>query len=89
MDPNHRDPHQRGDGDPHRIPGGPQPGPGGRRPRPPQGPDLGQPVPPRVRTAELVAGGHLVTVNPVDGSEIEVCPPGRHPSPPVRRTPGD
>ncbi|MFC7470882.1 ATP-binding protein [Actinomadura keratinilytica] len=33
--------------------------------------------------------GHLVTVNPVDGSEIEVCPPGRHPSPPVRRTPDD
>ncbi|MFF9729184.1 ATP-binding protein [Streptomyces albidoflavus] len=89
MDPNHRDPHQRGDGDPHRIPGGPQPGAVERRPRPPQGPDLGQPVPPRVRTAELVAGGHLVTVNPVDGSEIEVCPPGRHPSPPVRRTPDD
>ncbi|WP_436738959.1 ATP-binding protein [Streptomyces sp. BBFR102] len=89
MDPNHRDPHQRGGGDQHRIPGGPQPGPAGRRPRPPQGPDLGQPVPPRVRTVELVAGGHLVTVNPVDGSEIEVCPPGRHPSPPVRRTPDD
>ncbi|CAM5573780.1 ATPase AAA OS=Streptomyces gougerotii OX=53448 GN=GCM10010227_18330 PE=4 SV=1 [Streptomyces diastaticus subsp. diastaticus] len=89
MDPNHRDPHQRDGGDPHRIPGDPQPAPAERRPRPPHGPDLGQPVPPRVRTVELVAGGHLVTVNPVDGSEIEVCPPGRHPSPPVRRTPDD
>ncbi|MFD5183853.1 ATP-binding protein [Streptomyces sp. NPDC058372] len=89
MDPNHRDPHQTGGGDPHRIPADPHQGPGDRRPRPPQGPDLGQPVPPRVRTVELVAGGHLVTVNPVDGSEIEACPPGRHPSPPVRRTPDD
>lgn len=31
------------------------------------------------RTVELVAGDFLVTVNPVDGSQIESCPPGRRP----------
>ncbi|WP_439900822.1 hypothetical protein [Streptomyces somaliensis] len=40
-----------------------------------------------VRTARLVAGDFLLTVNPVDGSEIEPCPPGRQPEPPVRHTP--
>ncbi|MFJ8692708.1 ATP-binding protein [Streptomyces roseolilacinus] len=40
------------------------------------------------RTAQLVAGDFLLTVNPVDGSEIEPCPPGRQPEPPTRRTPG-
>lgn len=39
------------------------------------------------RTARLVAGDFLLTVNPVDGSEIEPCPPGRQPEPPARRTP--
>ncbi|MFJ3163481.1 ATP-binding protein [Streptomyces kanasensis] len=39
------------------------------------------------RTAQLVTGDLLLTVNPVDGSEIERCPPGRRPEPPARRTP--
>ncbi|MEU1801435.1 ATP-binding protein [Streptomyces sp. NPDC019937] len=28
-----------------------------------------------VRTVRIVAGDHLLTINPVDGSEIEPCPP--------------
>ncbi|MFJ3580929.1 ATP-binding protein [Streptomyces sp. NPDC090127] len=40
----------------------------------------------RVRTARLVSGDLLLTVNPVDGSEIETCPPGEQPEPPRRRT---
>ncbi|TDC77408.1 ATP-binding protein [Streptomyces hainanensis] len=36
---------------------------------------------------ELVAGDFLLTVNPVDGSEIVSCPPGRRPLAP-RRAPG-
>ncbi|MEE1927484.1 ATP-binding protein [Streptomyces sp. TRM 70351] len=39
------------------------------------------------RTVQLVAGEYLLTVNPVDGSEIEPCPPGRLPGPPRRRGP--
>ena len=39
------------------------------------------------RIVELVAGDFLLTVNPVDGSEIESCPPGRRPIVP-RRPPG-
>lgn len=44
-------------------------------------------TPARVRTTRVVAGGLLLTVNPVDGSEIEVCPPGEQPPAPRRRTP--
>ncbi|MFF6776088.1 ATP-binding protein [Streptomyces sp. NPDC012637] len=43
-------------------------------------------APARVRTARLVSGGLLLTVNPLDGSEIEVCPPGETPPAPRRRT---
>ncbi|WP_129842527.1 ATP-binding protein [Streptomyces sp. RFCAC02] len=39
------------------------------------------------RVVELVAGDFLLTVNPVDGSEIVSCPPGRRPIAP-RRAPG-
>ncbi|NJP65959.1 ATP-binding protein [Streptomyces spiramenti] len=31
------------------------------------------------RPAELIAGDFLLTLNPVDGSQIESCPPGRRP----------
>ncbi|MFD5033538.1 ATP-binding protein [Streptomyces sp. NPDC058405] len=41
------------------------------------------PVP--VRTVQLISGDFLLTVNPVDGSEIELCPPGRQPAAPARR----
>lgn len=40
-----------------------------------------------VRTVRLVTGDHLLTVNPVDGSEIEPCPPGERPARPERHTP--
>ncbi|GAA0406723.1 ATP-binding protein [Streptomyces luteireticuli] len=45
------------------------------------------PVPARV--VQLVAGDYLLTVNPVDGSEIEPCPPGRLPAPAERRATAD
>ncbi|MBH5337036.1 ATP-binding protein [Streptomyces pactum] len=35
-----------------------------------------------------MVAGDLVTVNPVDGSEIEPCPPGKRPAAPVRYGPG-
>ncbi|MGP3980970.1 ATP-binding protein [Streptomyces sp. KR80] len=39
------------------------------------------------KTVQLVAAEYLLTVNPVDGSEIEPCPPGEHPGRPERRNP--
>ncbi|MET9254487.1 ATP-binding protein [Streptomyces sp. NPDC003717] len=57
------------------------------RPRPardPLTPDFGHPAAP-ARTARLVSGEFLLTVNPVDGSEIEACPPADRPSAPRRR----
>ncbi|MET8136612.1 ATP-binding protein [Streptomyces sp. NPDC005251] len=57
------------------------------RPRPPRDPlatDLGQHKPVVVRTVRLVAGEFLLTVNPVDGSEMENCPPHERPQPPVK-----
>ncbi|MGX1881310.1 ATP-binding protein [Streptomyces sp. NPDC055287] len=41
------------------------------------------------RTVQVVAGDFLLTVNPVDGSEIEVCPPAERPSRPVRHSADD
>ncbi|GAA1891642.1 ATP-binding protein [Streptantibioticus ferralitis] len=38
------------------------------------------------RVAQLVAGDYLLTVNPIDGSEVVLCPPDRIPTA-VRRTP--
>lgn len=49
-------------------------------------PERGPSAPARVRTARVVAGDLLLTVNPVDGSEIETCPPGEQPAPSRRRT---
>ncbi|MFE6070290.1 ATP-binding protein [Streptomyces sp. NPDC056525] len=40
------------------------------------------PAPARARVVRLVSGDLLVTVNPVDGSEIEPCPPGHEPAAP-------
>ncbi|MFI0962900.1 ATP-binding protein [Streptomyces sp. NPDC021080] len=59
------------------------------RPRPPRDPlaaDLGQHKPAPVRTVRLVTGEFALTVNPVDGSEIENCPPHERPQPPVRHS---
>ncbi|MFE2558394.1 ATP-binding protein [Streptomyces sp. NPDC059352] len=50
-------------------------------------PERSSASPARARVVRLVSGELLLTVNPVDGSEIEPCPPGRQPSAPRRRTP--
>ncbi|MHC0431027.1 ATP-binding protein [Streptomyces sp. O3] len=47
-------------------------------------PDSGGPAPSRV--VQVVSGDFLLTVNPVDGSEIEPCPPGQLPPRPRRQT---
>ncbi|MFF3751020.1 ATP-binding protein [Streptomyces sp. NPDC002018] len=49
----------------------------------------GPATPPAARTVQLISGDFLLTVNPVDGSEIELCPPGRRPGAPARRTAQD
>ncbi|MDF3297830.1 ATP-binding protein [Streptomyces tropicalis] len=75
MDPNTRGPQDVGhDGDGHV--------PRQRPPRDSLASDFAPPAP--VRTARLVTGDFLLTVNPVDGSEIEVCPPGERPGRPPR-----
>ncbi|MFJ7961429.1 ATP-binding protein [Streptomyces sp. NPDC096319] len=43
-------------------------------------------TPARARVVRLVSGELLLTVNPVDGSEIEPCPPGQEPAAPRPRT---
>ncbi|MFH8464812.1 ATP-binding protein [Streptomyces sp. NPDC017991] len=43
-----------------------------------------QHTPAPARIVQLVAGDHLLTVNPVDGSEIELCPPGERPPRPTK-----
>ncbi|MFG2649341.1 ATP-binding protein [Streptomyces sp. NPDC048436] len=82
MDPMNRGPEEYGhdginDDDPARR---------SRPPRDPLTPDFGQPAPTLARTVQLVSGDFLLTVNPVDGSEIEPCPPGEQPTRPVKRT---
>ncbi|WP_405777112.1 ATP-binding protein [Streptomyces sp. NBC_00859] len=83
MDPMNSGPDEYGQDSGHRPapPGGPA---APRPPRDPLAPDLGQQAPTRARTVRLVTGDFLVTVNPVDGSEIEHCPPGEHPGAPTR-----
>ncbi|OLZ63978.1 AAA family ATPase [Streptomyces sp. IMTB 2501] len=48
--------------------------------------DFGQSTPALARTAQLVTGDLLLTVNPVDGSEIELCPPAQRPEGPRKRS---
>lgn len=57
-----------------------------RPPRDAVTPDFGQSAPTLARTVRLVSGDFLLTVNPVDGSEIEACPPGEQPSRPARHS---
>ncbi|MGW1562098.1 ATP-binding protein [Streptomyces sp. NPDC002144] len=82
MDPNNRGPEEYGhDGDG-----------GSPRPRPPRDSltsDFGQTAPALARTVQLVTGDYLLTVNPVDGSEIESCPPGERPGRPEKLTPAE
>jgi len=51
--------------------------------------DFGQSTPAIARTAQIVSGDFLLTVNPVDGSEIEPCPPHLRPERPRKRTPAE
>ncbi|MET7269628.1 ATP-binding protein [Streptomyces flaveolus] len=77
MDPNNRGPEEHGhDGSTPRP----------RPPRDPLTPDFGQHTPALARTVQLVSGDFLLTVNPVDGSEIEVCPPAERPGRPEKLT---
>ncbi|MET9361349.1 ATP-binding protein [Streptomyces sp. NPDC006632] len=64
---------------PHRPP----------RDKEPASADFGQRAAGLARTVQLVAGDFLLTVNPVDGSEIENCPPGEIPARAVRRDAAD
>ncbi|MEV7994336.1 ATP-binding protein [Streptomyces sp. NPDC086077] len=80
MDPNNREPEEYGqDGDGNA--------PRQRPPRDSLTSDFGQHAPALVRTVQLVSGDFLLTVNPVDGSEIELCPPGERPGRPEKLNP--
>ncbi|MDX3276879.1 ATP-binding protein [Streptomyces scabiei] len=48
--------------------------------------DFDRHAPALARTVRLVSGDFLLTVNPVDGSEIENCPPGELPGRPAKHT---
>ncbi|MFF2652837.1 ATP-binding protein [Streptomyces sp. NPDC058045] len=93
MDPN--DPN--GADFPHRHGGHPDPAPQDARYLPVRhSPPARAPLdptpaanPPQVRTVTLHTGDFLLTVNPLDGSEIEPCPPGERAPQPVRRTPAE
>ncbi|WP_051855940.1 ATP-binding protein [Streptomyces sp. NRRL B-1347] len=49
-------------------------------------PGLGAPAAGPVRAVRLVSGDFLLTINPIDGSEIEPCPPGEQPAHPRKYT---
>ncbi|MFD7162254.1 ATP-binding protein [Streptomyces violascens] len=66
-----------------------EPGAGPQRPprdREPVTPEFGPRAAGLARTVQLVSGDFLLTVNPVDGSEIENCPPAAIPGRAVRRS---
>lgn len=85
MDPTHRGPDEFG----HDSNGSAQDA-GRRRPsRDPLTPDFGQQTPQQARIVPLISGDLLLTINPVDGSEVEPCRPGERPAEPVRRTPAE
>ncbi|MFE3036990.1 ATP-binding protein [Streptomyces canus] len=77
MDPNSLGPEEYG----HDEDGG---SPRQRPPRDSLTSEFGQHTPALARTVQLVAGDFLLTVNPVDGSEIEACPPGERPARPAK-----
>ncbi|MPY57687.1 ATP-binding protein [Streptomyces spongiae] len=82
MDPTNRGPEEHGYDDGGQAP----------RSRPPRDsltPDFGQPAPALARTVQLVSGDSLLTVNPVDGSEIENCPPQERPGRPEKHPAAD
>ncbi|MGC0374847.1 ATP-binding protein [Streptomyces sp. SAI-229] len=79
MDPNNPGPEEYG----HE---GDNPAPRQRPPRESLTSDFGQHAPALARTVQLVSGDFLLTVNPVDGSEIEPCPPAERPARPAKLT---
>ncbi|WP_406422083.1 ATP-binding protein [Streptomyces sp. NBC_00842] len=82
MDPIHRGPEDFGrDNDGYGEESGRR-----TQPRAPLTSDFGQQPMQRARVVQVVSGDFLLTVNPVDGSEVELCPPGEQPPVPVRRT---
>ncbi|MFE9453325.1 ATP-binding protein [Streptomyces sp. NPDC006739] len=82
MDPINRGPGEHGqDGDGSA--------PRQRPPRESLTSDFGQSAPALARTVQLVSGDYLLTVNPVDGSEIEICPPGERPGRPAKLSPAE
>ncbi|MDX2693676.1 ATP-binding protein [Streptomyces ipomoeae] len=76
MDPMNRGPEEYGhdDGQAHAK----------RPPRDALAQDFAPHTPALARTVQLVSGDFLLTVNPVDGSEIENCPPGELPGRPEK-----
>ncbi|MGW6537391.1 ATP-binding protein [Streptomyces sp. NPDC055011] len=78
MDPIHRGPDESG----HDTAAE-----GARPAQPTALPERVAPAPARARVTRIVSGELLLTVNPVDGSEIEACPPGEEPPAVRRRTP--
>lgn len=85
MDPTHRGPEEYG----HDRNGSAEDAGRRRSSRDPLTPDFGQQTPQQARIVPLISGDLLLTINPVDGSEVEPCPPGEQPAEPVRRTPAE
>lgn len=84
-DPTHRGPQEYGhDRDGYQEDAGRR-----RASRDPLTPDFGRQTPQQARVVQVVSGDCLLTVNPVDGSEVELRPPGRRPAAPVKRTAAD
>ncbi|MCC3766558.1 ATP-binding protein, partial [Streptomyces sp. UNOC14_S4] len=75
MDPTNRPAEEFGDGA-HEPAAGSVPAAGA------QGQESGAQAPAPARVVRLVAGDYLLTVNPIDGSEIEPCRPHQRPARP-------
>ncbi|OSP39509.1 hypothetical protein B7767_31130, partial [Streptomyces sp. 13-12-16] len=86
MDPNNPGPEEYGHEGGREFETGSGPAPRQRPPRESLASDFGQHAPALARTVQLVSGDFLLTVNPVDGSEIEPCPPAERPSRPAKLT---
>ncbi|MFF4246550.1 ATP-binding protein [Streptomyces sp. NPDC001822] len=80
MDPTNRGPEEYG----HDRSG--DDAPPRRQSREPLTPEFGHQTPQQSRAVQLISGDLLLTVNPVDGSEVESCRPGERPSTPERYT---
>ncbi|MEV0279181.1 ATP-binding protein [Streptomyces sp. NPDC050610] len=90
MDPMDRGPedHEGRDGDERRDGRTPTDGAASQPPAHERStPGSGGDAPAPARTVQLIAGDYLLTINPVDGSEIEVCPPAERPGRPDKHLP--